>query len=179
MWQGKHLRHQGVEGLAVGNGPHPICKEWHWVKDFQGRQFMSFVLLLKKKPDDETRLYLRTWWCWLLSQPQDQIAQKEEARLTACTFWWQNLYFWIWTDAWKSYKPAKVVYYCLLLKILPAKVVAEMAHGEGQKWHYKKRCQTYISIFFVLCFSWTNLSWESLSMALEALKYRGIPSIPN
>ena len=48
MWQGKHLRHQGVEGLAVRNGPHPICKEWHWVKDFQGRQLMSFVLLLKK-----------------------------------------------------------------------------------------------------------------------------------
>ena len=87
MWQGNHLWHQGVEGLAVGNGPHPICKEWHWVKDFfQAKQFMSFVLLLKKKPDDETRLYLRTWWCWLLSQPQDQIAQKEEARLAACTF---------------------------------------------------------------------------------------------
>ena len=103
MWQGNHLWHQGVEGLAVGNGPHPICKEWHWVKDFQGKQLKSFVLLLKWR--DKTRLYLRTWWCWLLSQPQDQIAQKEEARLAACTLWWQSLCFCTGTDGWKSYQP--------------------------------------------------------------------------
>ena len=87
-WQVNHLWHQGIEGLAVSNGPHPVGKEWHWVKDFQGKQFMSFVLLLKKKIvwRDKTRFYLRTWWCWLLFQPQDQIAQKEGARPAACTF---------------------------------------------------------------------------------------------
>ena len=59
-----------------------------------GKRFFSseavyvFCVVTGKKKTvwrDKTRLYLRTWWCWLLSQPQDQIAQKEEARLTACT----------------------------------------------------------------------------------------------
>ena len=27
-----HLGHQGVEGLAVGDRPHPVGKEWHWAK---------------------------------------------------------------------------------------------------------------------------------------------------
>ena len=106
MWQGKHLRHQGVEGLAVGNGPHPICKEWHWVKDFQGKQLMSIVLLLKKNsmkrqgkivPEDITVLIA-------IPTPGPDRA-KRGSSTSSMYLWWQSLCFCTGTDAWKSYQP--------------------------------------------------------------------------
>ena len=97
----------GCRGSCCRQWTTPSWQRMALSKRFSREAVYVFCGVTEKKTGrrDKTRLNLRTWWCWLLSQPQDQIAQKEEAQLAACTFWWQNLYFCIWTDAGKSYQP--------------------------------------------------------------------------
>ena len=118
MWKVNHLWHQGIEGLAVSNGPHPVGKEWHWVKDFQGKQFMSFVLLLKEKNRTTRQDKI---------EPEDMMVliaiptpRPDRAKRGSST---SSMYLLM----------AKPLFLHLdwCRKILPAKVVAEMANGEG------------------------------------------------